>query len=87
MNTVEKGSFPEMKKIFAALLALSMILTMTALCAEAVDSESPEENIPVQILYDYVVQADTITELDYEYAKQELNNSTDGWGGKYKDKR
>ena len=82
MNTVEKGSFPEMKKIFAALLALSMMLTMTALCAEAVDSESPEENIPVQILYDYVVQADTITELDYEYAKQELNNSTDGWGGK-----
>lgn len=56
---------------------------MIAHGAAAADNTSPaEENIPVRILYDYVVQAETITDLDYEFAKQWTISSTDGWGGR-----
>ena len=72
-----------MKKLFSTLLILVISLSTTACSAKTVDGTSPAEgNIPVQILYDYVVQAETITNLDYEFAKQSTINSADGWGGR-----
>lgn len=72
-----------MRKLFASLLILSIMLSMLACSAEAVDgATAAEENIPVRILYDYVVQSETVTDLDYEYAKQTTISSADGWGGR-----
>lgn len=72
-----------MKKWLASLLFLSIMFSLITCGAETVDGASfEEENIPVQILYDYVIQAETITKLDYEYAKQSMIQSTDGWDGR-----
>lgn len=72
-----------MKKLFSTLLILVISLSTAACNAKAVDTTPHVEgNIPVQVLYDYVVQAETITDPDYEFAKQWTIDTADGWGGK-----
>lgn len=72
-----------MKKLLSILLVLAISLSTAACNAKAVDTTPHVEgNIPVQVLYDYVVQAETITDLDYEFAKQWTIDTADGWGGK-----
>ena len=74
-----------LKKAVSILLVCLIPFSSLTSCAkdgsEENVKEGTQENVKMEKVFDYVLDAGTYTELDYDFAEKVLTEKYDGWGG------
>lgn len=72
-----------MKKIFGKLLLFVLAAALLISCTGCSQSGKAggKDHLAVSKIYDYVMDAGTYTELDYDYAEKYFAEHNDNWGG------